>query len=74
MLGGGREVQDGGDVCMLMADLQCCMQKATRHCKAIMLQSKIEKDADTVKAQSPYDLRALACLTRAQNQRRRVRT
>lgn len=49
-------------------------QKATRHCKAIMLQSKIEKDADTVKAQSPYDLRALACLTRAQNQRRRVRT
>ena len=30
--GGGREAQEGGDVCILMAD--SCRQKSTQHCKA----------------------------------------
>ena len=36
---GGREVQEGGDMCIFMADSHCCM--ATRHCKAIIFQLKI---------------------------------
>ena len=24
-LGGGRDVQEGGDICILMADSHCCM-------------------------------------------------
>ena len=24
-VGGGREVQEGGDICILMADSHCCM-------------------------------------------------
>jgi hypothetical protein len=37
-----REVQEGGDICKLMADSHCCMAEinTTQHCKAIILQLK----------------------------------
>ena len=38
--GGGREAQQGGDVCVPIADLCFCKQKPTQHCKAIILQFK----------------------------------
>ena len=36
----GREVQEGGNICIPMAD-SCCMTE-TKHCKAIILQLKIK--------------------------------
>ena len=35
--GGGREVQEGGDTCIHIADTLCCAPE-TQHCKAIILQ------------------------------------
>ena len=35
--GVGREVQEGGDICMLMMDSRCCMTEANTNCKAIVL-------------------------------------
>ena len=64
---------EGTYVCLWLIHI-VVWQKATQHCKAIMHQLKIKKEIDMVKAQSPYDLRALPCLTRAQSQRRRIRT
>ena len=29
-MGSGREVQDGGDICILMADSHCCMAETNR--------------------------------------------
>ena len=40
--GGGKEVQDGGDICIPMADSCGCLTK-TQYCKAIILQLKINK-------------------------------
>ena len=37
----GREAQEGGDICTIMADLHFCMQKPTQHYKAVFLQLKI---------------------------------
>ena len=37
---GGREVQEGGDICIHMADFTV-HQKLTQHCKTIILQLKI---------------------------------
>ena len=42
-VGGGREVQEGGDICIPMADSCCCMAETIQHCKAIILQLKINK-------------------------------
>ena len=39
-MGGGREVQEAGDMCIFMADL-CCMEKDNTYCKAIILLLKI---------------------------------
>ena len=39
-MGGGREVHERGDICVLMVD---AWQKPTRYCKAIILQLKIDK-------------------------------
>ena len=39
-LGEGREAQDGGDICNIMAELHCFMAEPTQHCKAIFLQLK----------------------------------
>ena len=36
--GNGREVQEGGDICILLVD--SCSQKKTKFCKAIILQIK----------------------------------
>jgi len=41
---GGREVQEGGAICILRADSCYCMEKSTQHCKAIILQLKIKKE------------------------------
>ena len=41
--GEGREAQEGGDICIIMAELLCCMAEPTQHCKAIILQLKINK-------------------------------
>ena len=38
-IGVGWEVQEGANICILMADLHCCMTE--HNCKAIKLQLKI---------------------------------
>ena len=39
---GRREAQEGGDICILRADSHCHkQQKPTQHCKAVILQLKI---------------------------------
>ena len=41
-LGSGREAQEGRDICILTADSHCHkQQKLTQHCKAVILQLKI---------------------------------
>ena len=40
-VGGGREVQEGGDICILMVDSHSYMAETTQHCKAIIFQLKI---------------------------------
>ena len=42
-MAGGREVQEGGDICIPMADSCCYMQKPTQYYKAVILQLKINK-------------------------------
>ena len=42
-MGGGREVQEGEDICIRMADACRCMAEPTQYCKAIILQLKIYK-------------------------------
>ena len=37
---GGREAQEGGEICILIPDSCCCTAELT-HCKAIILQFKI---------------------------------
>ena len=39
-VGGGRAVQEGGDICRLMAVSHIVQQKPTQHCKAIILHVK----------------------------------
>ena len=39
-VGGGREIQEGGDTCKLMADSCYVWQKPTQYCVAIILQLK----------------------------------
>ena len=39
--GGGREIQEGGDIYILMADSHCCMAETNTTLKAIILQLKI---------------------------------
>ena len=38
--GDGREVQEGGDICIPMADSCCSLTETTKFCKAIILQLK----------------------------------
>ena len=40
-VGGGREVQEGGDICIHIAGSHVVQQKLTQHCKAVILQLKI---------------------------------
>ena len=42
-MGEETEDQEGGDICVIMADLYCLWQKPTQHCKAIFLYLKINK-------------------------------
>ena len=35
---GEKEVQDGRDTCIHMADSRCCMAEPTQHCKVTVLQ------------------------------------
>ena len=37
-MGEGSEALEGAGICVIMADLCCCRQKPTQHCKAISLQ------------------------------------
>ena len=49
--GGEREGQEGGDICILMADSHCYMAGSIQHCKAIILQLKINfKKENYIKA------------------------
>ena len=42
---GGREVQEGGEVCIHTADSPCFVQqKLTQHCKVIILQFKKKRE------------------------------
>ena len=43
MGGGGREAQEEGDICMLMADSHCCTAETNSIFKAIILQLKKKK-------------------------------
>ena len=48
---GGRERQEGGDICVLVADAHCYMAESIQHCKAIILQLKINlKKENYIKA------------------------
>ena len=38
--GGGREVQEGGNICVPLADYADIWQKTAKFCKAVILQSK----------------------------------
>ena len=40
--GGGRKLQEGGDICIPMADYVDVWQKLSQYCKAIILQLKIK--------------------------------
>ena len=40
-MGYGKELQEGGDRCILMADSLCHMAERAQHCKAIILQLRI---------------------------------
>ena len=31
--GDGREAQEEGDICIIMADLHCCLAETNQHCK-----------------------------------------
>ena len=42
-VGGEREVQEGGDICILWLIHGDVRQKPTQHCKAIILQLEINK-------------------------------
>ena len=42
-MGGGREVQEGKDICIPMADSCNVWQKPTQYCKEIILHLKINK-------------------------------
>ena len=46
--GGGREVQGGGDTCILLADSLHCTAKLTQHCKAIILKQNSRKEVHFV--------------------------
>ena len=35
--GGGKEIQDGGDICIPMAGSCCCMAELIQHCKTSIL-------------------------------------
>ena len=40
-MGGVTEVQEAGDICILMGDSYCCMQKPTQHSNTTMLRLKL---------------------------------
>lgn len=44
-LEGERELQEGADICILMADSRCCIEKPTQHCKAIICQCRWRQDS-----------------------------
>ena len=45
----GREAQESGDICILMADSHFhTAEKPTQHCEAIILQLKINNDLFTI--------------------------
>ena len=50
---GGREGQEGGDICILMADSHCYMAESTQHCKAVILQLNIKAYLITVPKAKP---------------------
>ena len=52
----GRKAQEGGDICVHIADLHCCRQKLTQHCKAIILQLKKKKKSDWNDSQAEQSL------------------
>ena len=51
---GGREVQEGADVCMYMANSCRCMEKPTQYCKAVILQLNINKKQKQTKNMRNY--------------------
>ena len=68
MGGGGREVQEGGDICTHIADSFLVQQKLTQHCKAIILQkqNKTKKldlgwSRETLPEEKALQLRAEGC-------------
>ena len=49
-VGGGREVQEGGDIWLIHVDV---WQKPTQYCKAIIFQLKMKKNLVCVKGIGP---------------------
>ena len=55
--GAGREAQEGEDICIFLADSQCCMAKTNTTLRAIILQLKlIFKNYLKKKIQAPHCL------------------
>ena len=57
-LEGQRKVQEGGHICILMADSCCCMAETNIKCKAIILQLKFKKKQNRQKSST----RNLECI------------
>ena len=53
-----REVQEGGDICILMAVSHIVQQKPTQHCKAIILHvKKREREREREQQKTPAKYR-----------------
>ena len=55
----GREVQEGGDTCILIADSSYCQQQPTQHCKPIILPLNINLKQQQQKAREVLAGRAV---------------
>ena len=54
---GGREVHEGGDLCIHIADTLCCRAETKQYCKTIILQlkKKVWKFLKKLEIELPYD-------------------
>ena len=53
---GGRQAEEGGDICIHRADSCGCTQKATQQCTSIILQLKIESKQNLNKIHTLVDM------------------
>ena len=58
-VGGGREVQEGGDICILMAD-SCCMAESEEELKRFLMKVKVESEKVGLKL-NIQETKTMAC-------------